>query len=240
MRLLSLLAAVALVPALAQTRTVDDLRTVRVTGSGQASAPSDEAVVQVSFTTEGESAEQALAQHQVEVDRVQALLDARGIDPDQVSVDRASVSPTGGRGMGMGGDDEGAYAVSRSLTVRTRDLDAIPELVAALSTDAADDALAVQMRNVTTTYTLADDAALREQALREAVADARRRATLLAEMAGVELGAVLDVAEAGVGVAGGGFEAMMAAVMQAERMGGGGESGHTVSAAVVVTFLIAP
>ena len=235
--------AVALaLPLAAQTRTVEDLRTIRVTGTGEASAPSDEARVVVSFTTEGPSAAEALAQHAVEVDRVQALLAARGIGDDQVTLNRASVSPArGSGGRGAMGDDEGEVSVSRQLTIRTADLGGVPELIAALSTDAEDDALAVQVRNVNASYRLADDAALREEALRNAVEDARTRAALLAEMAGIRVGAVLDIGELGAGF-GGGFEQLMGASMALQMEGGGmdgmGQGEHTVSAMVVVTFVI--
>ena len=246
MRLLLLtLAATLALPLAAQTRTVEDIRTIRVSGTGEASAPSDEAQIVLSFTTEGPSAEEALAQHSVEVDRVQSLLAERGIGADQITLNRASVSPAGGGYGGMNGmgDEDGEVSVSRQLTIRTPDLAAVPELIAALSTDAEDDALTVQVRNVNASYHLSDDADLREEALRNAVEDARRRATLLAEMADIRVGAVLDIGELGAGFGGGGgmdsFMGMaMARAMSGDGMEGMGQGEHTVSAVVVVTFAI--
>ena len=231
--LLFLAAVLAALPATAQ----DDFRTIVVSGSGEAFAPSDRAVVSVSFSTEGATADEALSQHETEVARVRQILTEAGVPDGDVTLQRASVGPQGARGFPGSGSDDDAYSVLRQLTVRVDDLDAVPALVAALSTDADDDVLAVQVRNVDVSYVLADDGALRRAALRGAVDDARERAALIAEATGVTLGEVLDVSEGLASALGGdivGLQAMMAG-MQLEP-GEGGE--HRVGASVVVTFRI--
>ena len=242
MRLPLALAALVLLaaPPSAQSEP-DDVRVLVVTGSGEATARSDRAVLQVAFETDGETADEALHQHEAEVARVRRILAARGVPDARVSVDRASVAPAGGRRFpnGPGGADDG-YSVSRQLTVEVDDLDAVPALVAALSTDADDDALTVQRRTVNVAYVLADPGPLGREALREAITDARERAELMAEMAGVTLGEILDVSE-GFAAGGGGEMAMVQAMMrEAARMENGAGAGvdHRVGASVVVTFRI--
>lgn len=234
---LTLLALAA--PARAQftLSTADTLRTLVVSGSGEVRAPSDRAVLHIAFETEGETVDEAFRRHDDEVDRVQALLRARGVADDQVFLDRASVgSSSGDRFPPAGPSAEGGFAVSRQLTVYVGDLGLVPQLMAEIASERDDDLLAIQRRTVNASYTVADYEPLRRRALRAAVADARVRAALVAEEAGVALGPVVDVTESGAGAAafgmsGGGFEAMIR-----EEMASGGE--HRVGASVVVTFRI--
>jgi len=238
--LLVLLAGLLALPVAAQQDF--DGRVIAVTGSGEVRAPSNRAVLQIAFDTEGETAEDALRQHEVEVDRIVQILRERGVAEDQISVDHASVAPAGALDFaGLGGDGESSgYTVSRQMTVSVDDLGAVPGLVAALSTDRHDDALAVQERTVNVSYVLADAQALQRQALREAVADARARAELVAEMAGVTLGDVLDVSEGAASAGGGDMGVLGIILSEAMRRGmldgGGGE--HSVTASVVVTYRI--
>jgi uncharacterized protein YggE len=237
----ALVALALAAPARAQftfSTSSDTVRTLMVSGSGEVRVPSDRAVLSVAFETEGETVEEAFRRHEEEVERVQALLRARGVPEDEVFLDRASVGPQNGERFGpQGPSEDGGFAVSRQLTVYVHDLDLVPRLMAELSSDREDDLLAVQRRTINVSYGVEDYEPLRRRALREAVADARDRAVLVAEAAGVALGEVVEVTESGagaaaLGVGGGGFEAMM----REEAMGGSGE--HRVGATVVVTFRI--
>ncbi len=241
--LFALLVVALAASALAQDDGSFDGRVVVVSGMGEVRARSDRAVLQVAFETEGETAEDALRQHEDEVERVRQLLTDHGVPDDRVSVDHASVAPAGAMrfpGMGGGGDEGSGYEVGRQLTVEVDDLASVPALVAALSTDSEDDALTVQRRTVNVAYVLANPEPFQREALRKAVTDARARAELIAEMASVTLGEVLDVSE-GVAAAGGGelgmFGAMMADAMRQE-MGGSGMVEQRVTASVVVTYRI--
>lgn len=211
-------------------------RTLTVTGVGEATAVSDQAVLRVSFETDGETVDEALQRHQEEVERVQALLDDNRIPEDKVFIDRASVGETTGD---YGGPPEtDGFTASRMLTVHIDDLDRVPRLMADLVKDSGDDLLSVQRRTVNVNYVLQNREPLRADALRQAVQDASERAALIAEMAGLELGRVVMVNEAGVqsalfGMSGGNEQLMMEMISAG---GGGGE--HRVQAGVVVTFVL--
>ena len=211
-------------------------RTLTVTGTGEAKANSDRAVLRIAFETEGKTIDEALERHQEEVDRVQALLRDGGIPDDQIFVDRASVGESEGE-YGGPADEEG-FTASRFVTVYVDDLDRVPRLMAEVVKNSGDDLLTVQRRNVDVSYVLQDRAALRSVALRKAVTDARDRAGLIAEMAGLQLGRVVTVNEQGVQAAlfGPVSSNDQAAMMQ--MMGGGGGGEHRVQSGVVVTFVL--
>ncbi len=215
--------------------TSASLRTVDVRGTGHAIARHDRAVLRVAFDSKGDTAEEALATHQREVDRVRALMEEAGVNPSQVFLDRLSIGSS--RGSRMTGADEG-FSASRQLTVHVDDLDRVPSLVAAIASDQGDDLLAVNQRQVDVSYVVRDADALQRDALRDAVADARQRAELIAEVAGLAIADVIAVREDGAG--GSLFDAMgagmMSGMMDNGLEGPGGE--FRVRVGVSVTFAL--
>ena len=243
MRLTRVLAALTIaLPAQAQFTisgppTSTSLRTLDVRGSGQAVAAHDRAILRVSFDSKGDTAEDALATHQQEVDRIKALLQGAGVPDDQVFLDRSSVGSARSRGGMMGNGEEG-FSASRQLTVHVDDLDQVPALIAAIASDQGDDLLAVNQRQVTVSYVVREVEGMKRQALRDAVDDARQRAELIAGAAGLRITEVLSVREDGAG--GSLFDAMgagmMAGMMDGMLEGGGGE--FRVQVGVSVTFSV--
>ena len=239
MRCLLVCAVVALAaPAQAQftvttAPTDSSLRTVVVRGSGEALGRADRAVLRLAFETEGETVDDALVRHEVEVERIRGLLAGRGIGEDLIFLDRASVGAADE--MMMRDPTDETFLVSSQMTVHIDDLALAPRLMAELSTDRDDDALAIQRRNVNVTYTVRDLVPLHQEALREAVQDARTRGELIAEMAGLNLGRVVSVTEDGMDL-GSMFGAGMMEAMAGAMGQGGGE--RRVSATVVVTFAV--
>ena len=211
-------------------------RTLTVTGSGEATANSDRAVLRIAFETDGKTVEEALTRHQAEVERVQALLRTGGIPEDQIFVERASVGESQGE-YGGPAEEEG-FTASRFVSVYVDDLESIPRLMSDVVTAEADDLLAVQRRNVDVSYVLQDREVLRAAALRLAVQNARDRAALIAEMAGIRLGDVVTVNEQGIQAAmfGATNSVDQASAMQMMGNGSGGE--HRVQAGVVLTYTV--
>lgn len=132
--------------------------------------------------------------------RVSALLAEAGVPDSSVVLDQFSIGPGMDDEMmedAFGGSSGESQSVSHVVSATTRDLPAVPALVASLASDDSDP-LAVQSRQIDVRYVVADTAPLRERALRAAIRDARSRAILLADGAGVRLGRVLSVTEGGV------------------------------------------
>lgn len=217
----------------------DTSRVLTVSGYGRAATDADRAVLTISFETEGETIDEAIEKHEAEVERVRQLLLDSGIPESEIKLERVSV---GGAGRGMRfetvrpGDDDETFSASRTLIVRIDDLDRVPRLMADVVRNADDDLLDVQRRNVDVRYTVKAPEDLQDEALRDAVTNARERATLIAQMGGVSLGEVVTVTESGASPWGAETMAMM-------MMRDGGGSGLTdgeyvVHAQVVVTFRI--
>jgi uncharacterized protein YggE len=159
---------------------------IRTSGLGEVALEPDRAVLGFGIQRRGSPAEQVLAG----VGRIQAaLLDtltALGVPADSLQVDRLGAWPvwTGGR------DSVVAYHVSASINFRIDELDLIPKLIEA--------ALAVgvtQTTGVRWESSRAEEA--RAEALRLALAAARRDAETLAEAAGGRLGALVEVSTTG-------------------------------------------
>ncbi len=251
-RLSVLILALAALPAsalpasaqsLALTPAPPSMRTLTVTGDGEASALADYAVIRFEVATKGATLDEALALHAAEVARVEGLLRAAGVLEANVTLDRVAVGDgsDGEDGPSFGGDGATeTVTVSRAITAEVDDLDAVDGLVGSLASRRGDDALTTQMRSVVVSFERRDVAALRETALRAAVQNARRRADLAAEAAGVRVGRVLSITEAGVtgalfGVPGGGAAAERLALMMLGG-GGGGSGERTEASRVVVVY----
>ena len=236
--LFAALAVLASAPASAQFTLAgpDTTRVLTVSGFGRAAMDADRAVLTISFETEGETIDEAIDKHEEEVERVRDLLIESGVPEGEIKLERVSV---GGSQRGMrfetvrpGGEDD-SFSASRTLIVRVDNLDMVPRLMAAVVRNDDDDLLDVQRRNVDVRYTVRAPENLQDQALRDAVSNARERASLIATMGGLTLGDVLTVMESGASPWG--SEAMARAMMME---GGSGltDGEYVVNAQVVVTF----
>jgi len=163
---------------------------ITVTGTGEASAAPDMATISLGVTTEAAEAAAAMAANSEAMARVIERLASAGIEDRDMQTSTLSLSP---RWTQPGSEREReitGFVASNSLTVRVRDLPALGGILDAALADGANTLGGL-------TFGLADDAALREAARRAAVADAVETAAVLADAAGVTLGAVQEVTQVG-------------------------------------------
>lgn len=153
-------------------------------GSASAHAAPDMARVQLGADRVEPSAAEAFAATRALVERIRAALRSQGVPDDAVEESRLSLS-TEYDGYGEERRFLG-YRCDASFSVELRDLAVLePALIAATEAGAN--------RVDGVVFTLADADGLIAQARRGAVEAARARAELLAEAAGVRLGAVVHV-----------------------------------------------
>lgn len=177
-------------------------RTVAVTSTGEASADPDMALLEVGVQSRADSASEArneIAEKSEEL--LEALVDY-GIDEDDITTQRYWVHDRIDRRAmeqdGVRPDDPEAreeytfYEGNHTFQVEIHDVETVGEVI-----DVAVDAGADQVGHVT--YTLSDDrrGELREEALREAISEAREEADLIAEELGAEIveATVVDASE---------------------------------------------
>ena len=182
-------AIAATTPALAAEAAT---QTLSLTGEGSASAAPDQATVTSGVTSEGQTAREAVDANSK---AMAALIDAfkkAGIQAADLQTSGFSVQPRYAQpkeGSGEAPKIDG-YEVRNQVTVRIRDL---TKLGAVLDTAVATGSNQIDGIG----FGLADPAPVLDEAREAAVADARRKAELIAKAAGVKLGRILAIAEPG-------------------------------------------
>lgn len=186
-------AAVILVNAFLVGRGLcDDMRTISVTGEGQATAPPDMATIQTGVVTQAEAATDALASNNEAMEHVMSVLKELQIAQKDIQTSGFSVSPQYRR------DAQGrtepvivSYLVTNQVRVRVRNLPDLGEVL-----DALVGAGSNQLSGIS--FGIDDPTGVLNQARNRAVADARSRAELYAQAAGVTVGQVLTISEQSV------------------------------------------
>jgi uncharacterized protein YggE len=170
----------------AEPDPADPIRSITVNGSASVTAVPDLATFSFGVDARGETASGALAAASAAVRKVTDAVKRAGVDGKDVQTQSISLSTlTSSDGRHIEG-----YAANASISVRARDLDRAGGLV-----DAAVAAGANSVYGPSLDRSDADE--LANQALADAVDDARRKAEALAEAAGGSLGRVISVSEAG-------------------------------------------
>lgn len=186
MRNLSALALAAMLaaplPALAEG-------TLSVTGEGVVQTVPDQATLSLGVTSNGATAAEAMAANTTAMTAVIARLRAAGIDEADLQTSNLFLSAN------WGGYDSGTpkvidYTASNMLNVRLREIATLGEMLDAAVTDGANAVNGIS-------FGLADPKPAMDEARTRAVADARARAEVLAAAAGVTLGPIASITEAG-------------------------------------------
>lgn len=175
-------------PALAEG---DVPRTISVIGSGTVDKAPDMATLTIGVTTQGETAAAALDANSAATEAVIARLAAAGIEPRDLQTSNLSVNPNW-TGYDSSSPTISGYVAMNMLTVRVRALDQTGAILDAAVADGANTLNGL-------VFGLADPEPAMNEARKEAVADARAKAEILAAAAGVKLGQVLTVSDAGGG-----------------------------------------
>jgi uncharacterized protein len=190
----SALAIVAAQPAFAQNATNDDEKrpaTISVMGEGEAAIAPDMAIVTLTVVREAETAREALTASNQAMDEVLAAMRTAEIADRDLQTSNFAIQP---QYVYPDGDSQPqqpritGYEASNTLTVRLRDLEKLGALL--------DEAVTLgvnQGGNII--FTNDDPSTTLNEARRDAVGDARERAEILAEAAGVELGRILSIDE---------------------------------------------
>ncbi|MEQ1716244.1 MAG: SIMPL domain-containing protein [Hyphomicrobium sp.] len=173
-------------PAAAEDKAMD--RTVTVSASGSVSATPDEASIQTGVTSEAKTARDAMAKNSDGMRKIIGELKAKGIEAKDIQTTQFNIEPV------YVYPKEGAppvvtgYRAHNMVSVRVRNLDKLGEVLDQLVTTGAN-----QLNGISFDVSKAET--LKDEARKDAIANALRRAKLYAQAAGAEVGEIVQIAE---------------------------------------------
>lgn len=181
-------ALLTLLPYAAVARA-DDVRTIRVTGEGSASAAPDLATVQTGVVTQSANAKDALAANNKAMESILSAVKSHRVAAKDVQTSQFNVHPVYKHdAQGRTQPEIVAYQVTNQIQVRVRKLANLGEVLDALVQAGSNQVSGVSL-------SLADPTPILDEARTRAIADAKRRAQLYAKAAGVRVGKVQTIDE---------------------------------------------
>jgi uncharacterized protein YggE len=188
----SLAIATLTAPALA---TDAPKRTLTLTGQAKVTAAPDMAVISAGTVSEAKTARAALDANNVAMAKVISTIEAAGVAKKDIQTSNFSVQPKYVYPKQTSNGEQQpprivGYTVSNSVSVIVRDLEKLGTIMDAVVSSGVN-----QMNGLS--FTIAEPEPLRDEARKQAVAAALARAQLYAQSAGVKLGPILSISEAG-------------------------------------------
>ncbi|QCK88264.1 DUF541 domain-containing protein [Phreatobacter aquaticus] len=176
------------VPAGAQQAPVVPPRTITMQGEAQAVAAPDLAVVSGGTQVQARTAREAMDGNSRIMRSVQQALKELGIEDRDISTSGLTLRPTIEYQQGTNRPRVVGYAAGHQLSVRIRDLAKLGDVLDRMVTAGAN-----QMDNLQ--LTVSDWSRKVDEARATAIADARRKADVLAGAAGARIGRVMTIEE---------------------------------------------
>jgi len=185
-----LLAFPALAPALADEMAPTPGR-ITVSGEGRVEAAPDMATITMGMTAEADTAKEAMDQVSASLAALMAVLEGAGIEARDIQTSGLALNPLwGSDSLNSGNTRIKSFAASNNVTVRVRDLDRLGPVLDQALTSGANTFHGL-------IFGLKDPQPGLDAARAEAVADAIRKAQIMADAAGVELGRIVSISEGG-------------------------------------------
>ena len=191
------LAGVALLFSAEHSAHADErVRMITVQGVGVTSATPDMAEVSAGALTRSSTAAQALAANNAALAQVLKLVKDMAIDMRDVQTSGFSLNPIYERRPRNDGNSTRppaiiGYQVSNNVSIKIRKINELGEFLDKLAAAGAN-----QIRGIS--FGLSERESLLDEARRNAITNARAKADLYAGEAGVSLGEVIEIVEAGV------------------------------------------
>lgn len=161
--------------------------TVSVVGRGEAVGRPDRAEVQVGVDTFAQSVEAATAENQGSVAAIMTALQELGLAEEDIQTTNYSLFAEQRYGEN-GPEGIAGYRVTNQVNVVIHDITRVGEVLQTVTEAGANNIFGVR-------FSVADPAALENEARSAAMADARTRAEALAQLGQVELGPIVTISE---------------------------------------------
>lgn len=174
-------------PALAEDHPMTQ-RTIVVTGTGEASAAPDMAYLNLGVEADGATAAEALRKNSAQMDATLKSLREAGVDKKDIQTSNLNVGARYDYSRENQPPRIIGYQATNTVSVKLRNLDKAGAII--------DKAVGVGANRLDSiAFGFADPKPLMNSARKAAVVDARERAALYADAAGVKLGPVLQISD---------------------------------------------
>jgi uncharacterized protein len=163
---------------------------ITVTGEGHAFARPDQVHITMGVVSESKTAAVALSNNNTKMDALIKTLSGKGIADKDILTSNFSVNPQY-RYDNVGGQQRSTligYQVSNDVQVKIRNLSSLGDILDAVVTSGANNVNGIN-------FSLAEPAPVLDQARIKAMTDAKRKAEIYANAAGVKIGRVLYITE---------------------------------------------
>jgi hypothetical protein len=182
--------AASAAPVMAQNEQTGRGTLLSINAQGKSEAPPDMAVVNIGVVTTGATAQEALAENNRRMAALTEALRRRGLEERDIQTSRVSIRPQYRDVDDRTEDVITAYEARNSVRARVRNLERTGRII-----EAAVAAGGNSLNGVF--FAHHDPQAQLDQARRDAIAEARRRAELYANALGMRVQHVVSVTEAG-------------------------------------------
>lgn len=193
--LAALILPLAVTAAPAQTDTPRE-GTLRMSGTAEIAARPDRAAITSGVVTQAETAREALDLNSAAIARVISAIKEAGIEDRDIATSGFSIEPRyhypSGRDNDVGPPRLVGYQVSNQVSVRVRDLDRLGPVLDRVVTAGANRVDGIH-------FEVSDADKRLDEARAAAVQDARRKAEIYAEAAGVQLRRIVSLSESTLG-----------------------------------------
>ena len=181
-----MIAMIASVPARAAER-VEKLLTV--TGEGMVTAAPDAALIRLGVSSQGKTARAASDANAREMTVVLAAIKESGVADRDIQTTSLSLQPQYEQNK-TGAPHLIGFQANNQVTVKIRDVERLPAVLDRAIASGANEMSGIE-------FVVSDQAKLLDKARIDAVADARRKAELYANAAGMKVGRVMTISEEG-------------------------------------------
>jgi uncharacterized protein YggE len=165
---------------------------ITVTGQGRVEMVPDMATINLGVTTQARTSAEAMAMNTKALGQVLAEIRDAGIVERDIQTNGLSLSPVWNRNSSSDGGASNivGFSVSNQVTIRIRALDVVGSILDVVVNNGAN-----QFHGLV--FGVQEPGPAEDEARQRAVQDAIRKAAQLADVAGVDLGAILEMNENG-------------------------------------------
>lgn len=191
----SLLALAVIMTSQAQSQETDVRATpsITVTGNGETSVRPDAVFITLGVETRGKDAGEALTENNRAMQQLFDTLERYDIEKKNTQTSSFNISPVYENSRPTRGETSQqpritGYQVTNRVRIKSTKIDQLGTLLDALVREGANSMYGIE-------FGVSDPQAAKDEATKAAVADAKRKAELLAEAAGVKVGPPIEISE---------------------------------------------